>query len=721
MTRAARALLGVGAAVVLAFAASGCGTSTPAAAPTADPFSGLTERSDQAFREGLEAYGQGQYREALNAFDRARLLSPTNDPRIIQMLERARAQLVPTPTPVPSTPTSVPVAPTPVAIPMSALQPDSDLGLRYFGQVALVVVPGRDTVAKPSTQFFFQDQIGLRIEGLKQHLRLPLTLRVFNTETASLVAEVRNDELSTTPVATSVPAPVSRPLSPAQAADRPASQNAGPSLSLTPIDPSANLAPVSPTDFKVTRFWDNYVWYHEGGERPGRYRAELYANGTLTHIFDYSVANVPVAVAEEPAPTAVVEPTPIPLSEPELDLPPVVIPVRPAPAPVAAAPVVAPPEPTATPQPTPVPPTPTPATAASTLVGGLPAGLDVNTRDGRVVVADGSGVVWTTDPARLSFNRPFNLERLPVDLAVDQTTGNAFVSARNAPAITVVDPAGRTLKTIELPVTPGDLQIDSDLGLLYVVLPERQALGVVDMRAGRLLRTVPGMPQITSLALDTERHVLYASHLGGQVTSIDVPSSQITGRVGVTGAGLAGVATARGQAYTVNTATKELAIVEPVSQAVTRFTLVDEPSAVAASEASGAVYVLTTRPVNSIVRIDPTNGAEIGRVLLPQRSGRFGMTQPGQGEFQGLRARLVLNRVDESVYVTLPEAGTLSVVPSDQFPVLAYEIPSPDLGDTATAEIIPGVLLPASAALPDAPAATLRGQASIPQNSEEAK
>jgi DNA-binding beta-propeller fold protein YncE len=176
------------------------------------------------------------------------------------------------------------------------------------------------------------------------------------------------------------------------------------------------------------------------------------------------------------------------------------------------------------------------------------------------------------------------------------------------------------------------------------------------------------------------------------------------------------VAAARGVAYAINTTTHELAVVDPVGQqTVERFVLRDEPAAVVASEDSGAVYVLATRPGNAIVRIDPTDGTEVGRVLLPERSGRFSLSTPGQGEFQGLRARMLLNPADESVYLTFPEAGTLSVVPIDQFPVLAREIPSPELGD-AVAATIPGVMRPAASALPDAPALARRAP-----NSEEAK
>jgi len=90
--RASRALVGMGAAFVLAVMASGCvGSAAPA--PTPDPFAGLADRSDQAFRQGLEAYGQGQYRDALTSFESARTLSPSGDPHIDQMIERSRAAL----------------------------------------------------------------------------------------------------------------------------------------------------------------------------------------------------------------------------------------------------------------------------------------------------------------------------------------------------------------------------------------------------------------------------------------------------------------------------------------------------------------------------------------------------------------------------------------------------------------------------------------------------
>jgi hypothetical protein len=663
-----------------------------APAPTPDPFAGLADRSDQAFRQGLEAYGQGQYRDALTAFEQAKTLSPSGDPRIDQMIDRTKGAMAPSPTPVPPTPTEVPATPTATPVAMSQQTADTDLGQRYFGKVTLAMVPGKNSDAPAASQFFFQDQIGLHIEGLAQHLRLPFTLRVFNTDTGKLIADVNSESAPATAVASPT------------------------------IAPTAAATPQTSTDasgFSVVRFWDTYVWYHTGGEDPGRYRAELYANGVLTNTFDYTVGTVPVPTPApqvqeaqpafpqptDAAPTVDVAPPPPPPA-------PVVVPPTPRPAPPVAAPV----PPTPTPQPTAIPsptPLPTPATASGTVIGGLPAGLDVNPTSGRVFIADGSGVVWANDPSRpTSFNRPINLGNLPVDLAVDYTTGYVFVAARSESAVVVLDASGRRLTSIPMPVAPGDLQVDSDLGIVYVALPEAQSIGVIDGRSGRMLRTIDSLPQITSLAFDQARHTLYVSHLGGQLTVIDGSSNQVTARITLTGVGLESVATSRGLAYGINTATHELAVVEPVGQTVTRYVLPAEPAAVAASEDSGSVYVLGSKP-NTILRIDPTDGNIVGQVTLPDRSGRFGVssTNTAMAGFQGLRARMALDPADESLYVTLPEVGQLSVVPNDLFPPLTRSIPWVQAPETPLVASIPGVLRPAAAPLPDQPAPILNAQA----------
>jgi hypothetical protein len=152
----------------------------------------------------------------------------------------------------------------------------------------------------------------------------------------------------------------------------------------------------------------------------------------------------------------------------------------------------------------------------------------------------------------------------------------------------------------------------------------------------------------------------------------------LIGRLTLSTAGLYGVATARGFVYAINTSTKELFAVDPSTREFTTYTLAEEPAAVVAGENSGTVYVLGARS-ESVMRIDPANGSLVGRVLLPDRSARFGV-RPQQRDFQGLRTRMAINWEDETVFVTHPEIGSLSVIPEVLFPQLAQSGLSPVAG-----------------------------------------
>jgi DNA-binding beta-propeller fold protein YncE len=367
---------------------------------------------------------------------------------------------------------------------------------------------------------------------------------------------------------------------------------------------------------------------------------------------------------------------------------------------------------------------PTPATAYTTQVGGVASGLDVDSATGRFYLVDSTGVIWTTDAPtgqqRPTLGTPINIgKRQPVDLTIDQSTGYLYISTRvcdGAAAGCILALNGRTggtvLRSIPLPGAPNQVRVDSDLGLLYVAVPERQALIQVDVRSGNVLNTISGLPQITGLALDSARHTLYASHLGGQVTAIDVPSAQVIARPSMSGAGFTGVATARGLVYGVNTATHELDVLEPVSQAVSRYPLSQEPAAVAASEESGAVYVLSSRS-DVILQIDPTSGAEIGRVNMASRSGQLGLSS--NSNLQTLQPRIVLNPSNDAVFASLPEQGELAAISNDQFPPIANAIPYVETPEHPLVASIPGVIWPGGDAGPAQPAPILQAQAPDPQ------
>lgn len=645
------------------------GPSAPTATPVS-PFNQLAAQAAQAFDQGLQQFQQGDYPDALQSFLKAQLLSPTDNPDIDTMVARTEAVLTPTVTVGPTgaaTATAAPLA-------LNQSQPDTSFGADYFGQVYLTAVPGQNTVPAPQSTFYYQDQVGLYVQALSTKLRLPLEMRVFNLDTLQPVADAVSDGTppvqavgapGSNPNATTLPAATGTPLPGFTPTVAPASQaSGGAASSATP----------------VVRFWDNFVWYHQGGEPVGRFRVELYAGQQFTNTFDYTVGVEPVPAGLTPTPEATTTPettaipvgTPPPPGAPEgtAVTPPAATPAA-APAGAPGAPGAASPAPLGTPVPTPtatIQPTPTPAPAPSTLIGGVPAGLDVTALTGQVFVADASGEVWTINGDRPSLSRPFRVNGLPVDITVDQTTGHQFITVRQPSALIEMEgSSGQIIRSISLPVEPTFVQYDPSLGLAYVVLPQREGLAVVDVAANAIRTITPGIAQVTGLALDATSHTLYVAHLSGQVSVIDGQTGIVTQRTSVSAPGVTGIATARGMAYVTNSSTNELVMLDPSTREVTHYPLPTTPAAVTVGEQSGTVYVLLAK-ANMVARIDPTDGSIVGQALLPARSGQFGLQ--GQGDFRGLSPRMTINPLDESVYVTQPETGTLSIIPPDLFPPL---------------------------------------------------
>jgi len=666
--------------IILACAACG-GQTPPAPAATPDPFAGLVAQAQRAYDEGTDLYARGQYLDALNAFERARTLNPQIDPRTEHMVAEARTALTPTATPV--TPTATPI-PTATPVVMSSVTPAKGAGAPFFGDVFLTVVPPFDGVPTPVAAFVYQDQVGLYVGTLGQQQVVPFALRVFDHDSRALVADVTVSRDGGMPTTTGT-------------AGRPFATSASASTLFGTPMPTATLGA---NQYPAVRFFSRLVWYHTGGERPGHYRLELYAGAVLTNVFDYVVGTEraptpPLTATPEAAPTA--DESAAQASQvilPQEPVPPVMAPAPPiaAPAPPAAPPApptaaaahAEPRAPTATPEPTIAP---TPASAVAAVTGGAPAALGVNQDSGRVYVVDTSGVIWTMDGGRPTLNRPFSLgcpagaacqpssQWVPDALAVNPENGVVYVAAhaRGTSAVVVLDgQTGGRIGEIPLPAPAAEVGVDAELGVLYVLLPDRGAVAMVDLRAGRVARIRDGLPMVTGIAVDAVRHQLAIGQLTGTVSLLDGATGQIVGTLDTGSAGLSSVAVARGLVYAINPADHTLAVLRPASSTVDRYALDDEPAAVAAGDSSGAVYVVSSQQ-NVVIRLNPTDGSEIGRVLLPAEGGPP-RTRAAAGPTRE-RSRLTMNPGDETLYVTRPGAGAVSVVPSDLFPALRQPIP----------------------------------------------
>jgi outer membrane protein assembly factor BamB len=477
---------------------SGC-SSQPALATPTDPYSAVAQQADAAYAQGNALYEQGRFREALDAFERARLLSPVADPRIEEMIQRTRVEVTPTARPVSAT----------------------------------------------------------------------VTARATPAATATATA-------SGTPGATATVGAVG--------------------ASGVPMAAGAMPTPVP----------------------------------------------VPAAAAAPPA------------------APPTAVPVSPAavvPTPVAAEAMGAPAAPSTV---VPVPTAGAAGRVVTTLVSAQPAALDVLDASDQVFVADRSGLIWTLDQGQPTLSRPFTVAGTPVGLAADPASGRLYVAVRGQLAgIVVLDAAsGQQLGFAALPSEPADVRLDSDLGLLFVVLPANDSLAAVDVRGLRVVHATAGLAQVTGMALDQSAHLLYLSQLGGQVAVVDCQSGDLVDQLTLTAEGLTGIAMADGRLFAVNGPGKALIEVDLATSRVSHLSLTAEPESVVVGPQSGAVYVLD-RATNAVVKLDPGDGAELGRVAVGEA---IDLAAPQlQPEALWLRPRMVVGGSNERVYVIEPHAASLAV------------------------------------------------------------
>jgi DNA-binding beta-propeller fold protein YncE len=195
---------------------------------------------------------------------------------------------------------------------------------------------------------------------------------------------------------------------------------------------------------------------------------------------------------------------------------------------------------------------------------------------------------------------------------------------------------------------------------LYVVEPDRGALDTVDVHAAKVVRSTPGLSVVTGIALDADSHLVYLSHLNGEISIVDGARGQIISRLELSDVGLTGIATAQGRVYAINTPGRELLVLDVGTDRVSHIPLTDEPTAIVAGPQSGSAYVLEGGS-NVVVRVDPGSGTELGRVSLGQPDAGGGSLAPG---LLWLRPRMAISAQDETVYVIEPETGTLAVSPS---------------------------------------------------------
>jgi DNA-binding beta-propeller fold protein YncE len=259
-----------------------------------------------------------------------------------------------------------------------------------------------------------------------------------------------------------------------------------------------------------------------------------------------------------------------------------------------------------------------------------------------------------------ALERPYTVSGTPVGLAADPATGRLYIAVRaQPPAVVVLDAAtGQQLASLALPGDPGDIRLDSSLGLLNVLLPDNDALVTIGVRDLRVVGSTAGLSQVTGMALDQGTHMLYLSQLGGQLSVVDGQTGRLTDQLSLTAEGLSGIAFAYGRVFAINTPGRALVEVNLATAEVRHMSLAAEPDSIGVGPQSGAVYVLD-RSTNAIVKLNPGDGSELARASL----GDGGTASPLQlqPDTLWLRPRMVVSAAGERIYVIDPQATMLAV------------------------------------------------------------
>jgi DNA-binding beta-propeller fold protein YncE len=285
--------------------------------------------------------------------------------------------------------------------------------------------------------------------------------------------------------------------------------------------------------------------------------------------------------------------------------------------------------------------------AVSVAAGPIAVGVPDNTND--VYVADRSGAIWTMNGGQPILRMPFNVQAEPSGLAADAS--QIYVAAQSA-MLTLDASSGRQVASVPLGGQSGDLQVDSALGLAEVVIADQGAIATIDLRSQSVVRTTTG------IAIDREKHVLYVSELGGDLSVIDEQSNAITATLHVSEVGLAGVAVAPdGHVYAINTPGQELIIMDPATVTATDVPLDIQPEALAAGPQSGVAYVLDSNA--TLVARFAVDGTRLGDLPFNDAGDQ---PVPLQAASLWRRPRVAVNALDETVYVTEPDGGTLAII-----------------------------------------------------------
>nr|WP_277351814.1 protein kinase [Antrihabitans stalactiti] len=227
-------------------------------------------------------------------------------------------------------------------------------------------------------------------------------------------------------------------------------------------------------------------------------------------------------------------------------------------------------------------------------VGSNPIAIAIDATTGTAYVTNGgSGSLSIIDVATATVRSTVKVGKSPAGVAVDAKRRVAYVVDNGDNSVSVIDTASASvIDTIEVGGNPWDVAIDADSGVAFVANQDDATLSVIENRA--VVSTIPvGVKPIVPL-VDTANHTLYVSNLGADtVSAIDTVTRAVVATIKV-GDEPNGVALdpANHALYITNRAAHTVSVIDTATKTVTdTISVGTKPVAVAVDSEAHTAYV----------------------------------------------------------------------------------------------------------------------------------
>jgi DNA-binding beta-propeller fold protein YncE len=155
----------------------------------------------------------------------------------------------------------------------------------------------------------------------------------------------------------------------------------------------------------------------------------------------------------------------------------------------------------------------------------------------RIIVGYGSGALGIIDPANRSKIADIRLSAHPESFQLDPASNRIYVNLPNRRAIAIVDrEAGKQMASWPMTAAANfPMALDADAGRVLVMFRAPARLGVFAMRDGASIAETEACGDSDDLFLDAKRHRVYVSCGGGAIDVIDAQDYRRVARIPTVG------------------------------------------------------------------------------------------------------------------------------------------------------------------------------------------